>query len=1715
MAAATSDLEVRVKGKDELSPTLAQLESRVIRWVGAIGASLAAIKIAAAPITAAAEFERELANVAKTTNFAKSEINQLSAALLDMSTRIDISSVDLAKIAAAAGQQGLGKFGVQGVLQFTDSVSRMSSVLDVTAEEAAENIGKVVNIFKIPLSEIERAVSTFNQVSNNSTAQGKELLDVVRRIGDAAGSLDLQQATALAATGLDFGQSPEVVGTAFANIFANLRAKAGEFGKIMNMSATDWIKIVETDGLGALKQVLEAFRGLDAQSQQVAITKLFGGGRISTLVNKLVQDTQNAVLTRNFDQAIKGKQGTSAIKEQETVLNTLVAQSQAALNSLYKLGVEVTAGALQPLREYVVELNKALQSPALKSFLTAAVGAIMDMVGGVVTAIKFVADLNVNWENFVRVAQVFLGLKLAQFFGGALSNSTAKFSASLKTLRYGAEEAATATKTLGVASAGAAAQQQAADAAFKGSIASRLFGYEELSKKMAAYKAAKAAEVIAEKEAAAAAIAAQAARNAQAVVVGRATAAGSQTQAAAQAAQTQRAALSAAQAAAQAAQDTVMNARNARVQQAEAASTLKLLDIEQDYQNKKAAIKATGTRVGMAALEREKAALIAAEEASYQRSLTGINSYYAKRATAAAAGSAALINAEKAALMSRLSALDGAVNNQAGKTVNLAASSAQVAAANAALDASTAKLTLAQRGMNAASVAAANFGLAMRTLGTVVAAAGRLIASGFFWVTIIYSIGDALGLFDDLSGKLSKVTDALGFTSQAMRDEAIEREKKKKQLKEEEEALDDLIKKYKDYTNAANGSLTTEGTNAVAGIVAKGKAAEDQSSKLQSIAELEEFQRSIDAQLAKSAESLYGGNDARVDAAKARLAQYAKELSDLQNKMTIPQEALAGIILPSSQFQDSGEAIKRVQEAIKKTEAEIATFGDSTGVLAERVAGLTKSSLEVGKAIANMFTPETLKYAQDNITAYNEIRLQVEEAEKKYKDLAQAARGGGTEQQAAAATAEAALIVLRAQQDSTRASLTAFIDTQISMPGVPDNVKASWEQLKLLIASTATVAQGVISAATQAVGAGAIPTGANANANRRTPTTGGNSYSGKKDKSGESEARKLARARLDFERAQIQAENNLKEEQAKQQLAIQDRFAAQGLVAYADYYKTRQEIQLQANQFDIDDKNREVKAVDEEIKAAKDVSEKMRFQTQKVKLEGEINVLRERRKEIEADNAEEQRKELEIFQNNIRANTNKLLESSLIPDDLNAAFKGNLDELLAEYKKFINQLRAEGKDALADSLTATFKADALDRSLAPIGNAIGSSLDAVGRYQTRLSLAVTNGVLTSNQAQAAYNDAIKAQIRPLQQLLEAQQTLLANNSELAVTAPVKYQAMQDAVDTTRLHLEQLSAEQDKFAKDFNQANTDSLSSILGSLEASKEGIVKALNDFVVSIAKNVQQALGKSLSEMFMQSIGQTGTGGLGGWLQGIIQGKGAESIGGIAGGKGVTLGATPLTAMYVRSADASGLLGKGFGEIKTDALDDKIASILKSENMDVPDVSTKAFDSVSAGLEKTFSGIATDMTSIFGDLSTTITGLFSNLGSALSSASGSGGWLQMLVSLFHNGGEVGTNSGMSRKVNPMIFAGAPRYHEGTMPGLKGDEVAAVLQKGEHVLTERQQADVAARAEGGGGGAGTRIVNVLDPDLARNFMESSAGEKVVINHIRRNASLVSQTIKGG
>ena len=105
-----------------------------------------------------------------------------------------------------------------------------------------------------------------------------------------------------------------------------------------------------------------------------------------------------------------------------------------------------------------------------------------------------------------------------------------------------------------------------------------------------------------------------------------------------------------------------------------------------------------------------------------------------------------------------------------------------------------------------------------------------------------------------------------------------------------------------------------------------------------------------------------------------------------------------------------------------------------------------------------------------------------------------------------------------------------------------------------------------------------------------------------------------------------------------------------------------------------------------------------------------------------------------------------------------------------------------------------------------------------------------------------------------------------------------------------------------------------------------------------------------------------------------------------------------------------------------------------------------------------------------------------------------------------HTGGTAGVAS-RTRTVNPTVFAGALRYHEGGVVGLKPGEVPIIAEEGERILTEEQDAMLARQQKGG---AKTevkqKIVNVLDASsMLEAALRTAVGEELLVNFMRDNS----------
>lgn len=459
---ADAKLVVQIDGQDNLSDELKKIESGVIRFVGAVSSALTAISAFAFPVIGAAQFQKELLNAAKTTDFVQRDLVALKKGLIDLSTQINVTAVDLAKIATMGGQIGIGKGDPAGLLEFTKTVSTAVSALDLDAEQVVTSFGKLINIFNIPTSQFRNALSALNEVSNASNATADQLFDVVRRIGNLGGSVKLPEAVALSATLIDLGLTAETAGTTITKIFADFKSSAGEFAAVVKdesiRTTKDWIDLVQNDGLGALTKYIDALNNLDVESASATKGRLTGEGRLFEAVTKLQEQRKRQLAIENQEREVRARilrlqesgiaagdkqlagleaqanalrdaaveanvlsrlakdartaflEGDSAEKEQRTVLGGLSAQWTIFLNNIKALAIAAGDTFLPPLTEALKAMSAALSNPVNSDSLRRAgediLGVardIIDIIKDLRSGLEALGSSGIDWGAILRL----------------------------------------------------------------------------------------------------------------------------------------------------------------------------------------------------------------------------------------------------------------------------------------------------------------------------------------------------------------------------------------------------------------------------------------------------------------------------------------------------------------------------------------------------------------------------------------------------------------------------------------------------------------------------------------------------------------------------------------------------------------------------------------------------------------------------------------------------------------------------------------------------------------------------------------------------------------------------------------------------------------------------------------------------------------------------------------------------------------------------------------------------------------------------------------------------------------------------------------------------------------------------------------------------------------------------------------------------------------
>ncbi|EAK7353044.1 phage tail tape measure protein [Campylobacter jejuni] len=288
----------------------------------------------------AISFESAMADVRKVVNFDEGDdIKKMSADILKMSQTLPVTANELAAIAAAGGQIGLGS---KDVREFTNLVTKMKVAFDMSAEDVGDSVAKIKNILGISLKDMEDLGDSINNLSDNSASKAREIIDVMKRTAAAGKQIGFtkEQIAALSSSFISLGKGPEVAGTAINSLYRVLAtadnmgtktesafAKLGISGAFLKQASFD-------DPQKALDMFLQRISKLDQKEQMGVLVDIFGrefADDMATLVGGL--DTYKEALKNAGDEAKKGSLQREFDTRASTTENSIILMKNA-FNSL-------------------------------------------------------------------------------------------------------------------------------------------------------------------------------------------------------------------------------------------------------------------------------------------------------------------------------------------------------------------------------------------------------------------------------------------------------------------------------------------------------------------------------------------------------------------------------------------------------------------------------------------------------------------------------------------------------------------------------------------------------------------------------------------------------------------------------------------------------------------------------------------------------------------------------------------------------------------------------------------------------------------------------------------------------------------------------------------------------------------------------------------------------------------------------------------------------------------------------------------------------------------------------------------------------------------------------------------------------------------------------------------------------------------------------------
>ncbi len=370
----------------------------------AMGAGVAMGAPILGAIKESAAFEDAMLGVARQVEGAKDAngnytqtYHDMAREIKAMSETIPMAAGNIAQIVEAGARMGIQ--GKDNLTTYAKLTATMATAFDLPVEQTGDQIGKLSDLYKIPIKDIHQLGDAINWLDDNAKSKGGDIIDVMQRISGPATTLHMsyKDAAALGSTFLSLGAGAEVAASASNAMMlqlSNATMQGKRFQEGIGMLGLDAKKLqvaMSKDATGTIIKVMEAINKLPEESRMEAATRLFGkefGDDAAKLATNLGEYRRQLALVN--DEKAKG----SMDKEMQSRLKTQNAQYDMLKNTLSNLSGEIgdtlkptlidlmqtVAGVLKGIRDWVREHPEWTATittiAAVVATLTTALGAL-------------------------------------------------------------------------------------------------------------------------------------------------------------------------------------------------------------------------------------------------------------------------------------------------------------------------------------------------------------------------------------------------------------------------------------------------------------------------------------------------------------------------------------------------------------------------------------------------------------------------------------------------------------------------------------------------------------------------------------------------------------------------------------------------------------------------------------------------------------------------------------------------------------------------------------------------------------------------------------------------------------------------------------------------------------------------------------------------------------------------------------------------------------------------------------------------------------------------------------------------------------------------------------------------------------------------------------------------------------------------------------------